>query len=392
MGTVSKSSALAPLIFLLFLLAVACGVEAAPAAIQPPAATPADVPADPPPEIAVEVPIPPVTLPQVSLPAATAILADTKKSPHTPGSIDSSEEANSPSTDAREPDLGAATESAGLPDLIPRDALFTLPHSTDLQLSPDGKRISYRAPVCGWSGCFMNVWVGPLDDPAAAEPVTNDATHGIQAYFWAFTNNHILYTQDTDGDENWRIYSVDLTTGQTISLSPLEDVRAGVQAVSPKFPLEILVELNDRDPEFHDLYRIDIRNGEKSLVQRNEGFLGFITDNDYQVRFATRFTSDGGSEILRPTTEGEWRPFAKIGMEDSLTTYPMGFDEDGRFYMIDSRERNTAALFRVDPVTGERTIIAEDHRADISDAIMEPLGGYPLAPRPSPTNGPTGRW
>ena len=227
----------------------------------------------------------------------------------------------------------------------------------------------------------MNVWVAPLDDLSAAEPVTQETTNGVRDYFWAFTNNHILYEQDTDGDENWRLYSVDLTTGRTTGLTPAVGVQARVQEVSPNFPREILVELNERDPELHDLYRINILNGERRLVQRNEGFIGFITDIDYNVRFAMQFTPDGGSEILsQPATEGGWQLFAKIEMEDSLTTFPLGFDETGRvFYMTDSRERDTAALIAVNLDTGERTVMAEDPRADFSDAIVHPDGMYPQA-------------
>ena len=252
-----------------------------------------------------------------------------------------------------------------IPDLIPRDALFELPNNSDVQISPDGTRISYLAPVCALVRCVMNVWVAPLDDPSAAEPVTAERTSGVREYGWAFTNKHILFTQDTDGDENWRVYSVDLTTGQTTGLTPPDDVQARLQEPSPNYQDEILIGLNDRDPELHDLYRVNIRNGERRLVQRNEGFVEFIIDNDYTVRFAMRLTSDGGSEILSPTTKGGWELFAKIEMEDSLTTFPLGFDEtDEVLYIMDSRERDTAALIAVNLDTGESTVIAEDPRAD----------------------------
>ena len=52
----------------------------------------------------------------------------------------------------------------------------------------------------------MNVWVGPIDDPDAAKPVTKDTKRGIRSYFWAYTNKHILYVQDADGDEDFNIY------------------------------------------------------------------------------------------------------------------------------------------------------------------------------------------
>src|SRR5262249_42216285 len=95
--------------------------------------------------------------------------------------------------------------------LIPREVLFGNPDKAGAKVSHDGKYLSYLAPVKG----VLNVWVGPVDDPSKAKPVTDDKKRGIRTYFWAFTNKHILYTQDADGDEDYHIYRVDLDTGKT---------------------------------------------------------------------------------------------------------------------------------------------------------------------------------
>jgi len=256
------------------------------------------------------------------------------------------------------------------PELIPREVLFGNPDKSFVRLSPDGTKISYRAPVDG----VMNVWVGPADDPTAAEPVTDDTNRGIRMYFWAYTNEHILYLQDQAGDENWRVYSVNLNTGETIDLTPVEGVQARIQAVSPKFPNEILVALNDRVPQLHDLYRVNMDTGERTLVLENEGFLVFVTDDDLNVRFAMRLTTDGGVQVSRATEEGGWEPFMDIPMEDILTTSPVWIDETGKIlYMIDSRGRDTSGLFALDLETGKQTLIAEDPKADLSDVMIHPM-------------------
>ena len=260
-------------------------------------------------------------------------------------------------------------ETTPTPELILREVLFGNPDKSSVQLSPDGTQISYLAPVDG----VLNVWVGPADDPAVARPVTNDIDRGIRIYFWAYTNEHILYLQDQAGNENWRVYSVNLKTGETMDLTPLEGVRAQIQAVSQKSPDEILIGLNDRVPQLHDLYRVNINTGERSLVLENEGFLGFVTDDDYNVRFAARMTPDGGVEYLSLTEEGGWEPFMEIAMEDTLTTGLGGFDKTGKIvYMIDSRNRNTAALFALDIETGKQTLIAENPKADLSGVMVHP--------------------
>lgn len=131
--------------------------------------------------------------------------------------------------------------------------------------------------------------------------------------------------------------------------------------------------MNDRDPQFHDLYLIDIKTSERRLIQKNDEFAGYITDDNYSVRFAMRMTPDGGSEVLRPTVKDDWELFIKISMEDMLTTSPIGFDKTGRLlYMIDSRERDTAALVTFDLETDKQSLLAEDKQADVSGLMIHP--------------------
>jgi dipeptidyl aminopeptidase/acylaminoacyl peptidase len=252
--------------------------------------------------------------------------------------------------------------------LIPRDLLFGNPDKAAARISPDGARLAYLAPVDG----VLNVWVGPIDDPAAAKPVTNDTKRGIRSYFWAYTNNHILYVQDAGGDEDWHVYSVNLDTGKTTDLTPLEKVAAQIDGVSHRTPGKIVIGLNDRDPSLHDLYLVDIETGERTLLQENPGFIGFLVDEDNTVRFATRYAEDGGHVILEPDGE-EWKEYATIPMEDTLTTAPLGFDKGGRvLYMQDSRGRDTGALTTIDLDSGNTDVLASNDLADVGGIMSHP--------------------
>ncbi len=253
--------------------------------------------------------------------------------------------------------------------LIPRDILFGNPSKSAARISPNGEYLSYLAPVKG----VMNVWVAPVDDLEKARPVTEDKKRGIRTYFWAYTNQHILYLQDVGGDEDYHIYKVDLKSGKTTDLTPMKNVRAEIDSVSHKFPNEILIGLNDRDKRFHDLYRLNLKSGDKELVQKNTGFLGFTTDDDYNVRFASKFDTDGSHVILQPKGKGKWEEFLRIPMQDNLTTNIVGFDKSGQVaYMIDSRKRNTAALTTLNLKTGEQKVIAKNKLADIGGAMLHP--------------------
>lgn len=253
--------------------------------------------------------------------------------------------------------------------LIPRSYIFGNPDHTSVALSPDGTKLSFLAPRNG----VLNVWVGPAKKPDEARPVTNDTYRGIRTYIWTYTNDHIIYLQDKNGDENWSISSVNLSSGAVKNLTPFEGIQAQIVAASRKDPQEIIIGLNKRDPSYHDLYRLNIETGYMTLLQENKEFAGFDVDDDFRVRLATNMTPEGGTEIFRPAGVG-WDSFMKIGREDAITTGTLGFNETNDIiYMMDSRGRNTAALYALNLSTEKAALIAEDPKADFGGYMIHPL-------------------
>ncbi len=262
----------------------------------------------------------------------------------------------------------AAEKAPAEVELISRDALFGNPEKLAVQMSPDGKYLSWVAPLDG----VLNIWVAPADDLAKAKAVTDDKARGIRNYFWSYRSATLLYLRDTGGDEDFHLFSVDVGSGVKRDLTAYPKTRAMFNQASHLHPDHVLVAMNDRDPKWHDLYKVNLADGKRELVQKNEQEIAnYFSDADLKVRMAQKSRADGGQDLLEPDGKGGWKKSGDVPFEDSLLTSPMGYTTDGKTqYLTDSRGRDTAALFAVDVASGKKTVVAEDKRADIGDNLL----------------------
>jgi len=261
--------------------------------------------------------------------------------------------------------------------LIPRDHLFGNPTRAAGRLSPDGQWLSWLAPVDG----VLNIWLAPRHDQASAKPVTHATERPIRSQFWSPDSTALLYIQDKGGDENFLLYSVNVETGVETTLTPFENTRVDIVGGSESIRDQILIGLNNRDPQFHDVHRLNLTTGELELVYENNGYAGFVADDTLTLRMAMMQNDAGGSDYFRMVDNVvDEEPFESTAMEDSLTTSPAGYTNDGSIlYWLDSRGRNTAALYAQDTKTGARTLVAEDDKADIGGTMADKKTGEVLA-------------
>jgi len=270
---------------------------------------------------------------------------------------------------------GPAAQAVSGSTLIPRSALFGNPEKAQARISPDGKYISYIAPRDG----VLNVWVAERGKLDAAKPLTNDQKRGIRQHMWAFDNRHVLYQQDEGGDENWHIHAVDVTTGVDRDITPYKGARADISDLSWRKPGIVAVNINDRDPEWADLYEIDIATGKRTLVEKNtDQMAGWILDFDLKPKMAQKNDAEG-SEVFR-RVDDKWVSVFRIGQEDSLTTAVLGIEANGTTALLQSSVgRDKAALERLDIATGKTTVLGQSDRADVDQIWVEPKTAKPQA-------------
>src|SRR6516165_3579418 len=214
-------------------------------------------------------------------------------------------------------------------ELIPRQVLFGNPERVSPRISPNGTSLACIAPHNG----VLNVWTAPVGadgvDWESARVVTADTDRGIRVFAWAHDGRHLLYLQDTGGDENWRLYDVD---------------------------------------------RLDLETGELAKEVENPGFAAWVADTELVTRVGIELEPDGSLVVhVRDGADDAWRPLMTLAAEDALTSEPVGISADGSTMVaISSAGADTGRLVRIDLATAAEQVLAEDPEADVSGVRLHP--------------------
>ena len=248
--------------------------------------------------------------------------------------------------------------------LIDRELFFGNPTISCAQLSPNGAYISFVQPL----DKTLNIWVKRTEEPFGdARAVTSAADRPITDYAWTRDSRRILYVKDNGGDENFHLFVVDpLTPKDSRDLTPYDNVRAEILCLPKKEPDIVYVALNDRDERYHDVYRVCLSTGERTLVRQNDMALAdWIFDRDGVLKLGLRLTDDGQTQLLRMDEEEPRLIWECSKVEDAC---PFAFHPDGQhLYMASNKGQavDRSCLVLLDTATGEEKIVESDPEGEV---------------------------
>jgi len=207
--------------------------------------------------------------------------------------------------------------------LVAKDLIKNKQH-THFRVSPDGSKIALLAPHEG----AMNIWLQGVG--RGKRTLVTRENKSLTNFFWQYDNEHLLYLQDQDGDQQFHLFQVDLSGFNTRDLTPYRGIQARVVSMLPLVPDQILVSMNLNSRQRHDVFRIHLDTGAIELDTVNLGYvLQWMADADLQTRAGVALSSDGGYEILiKDLGTGEWSPKVTIPAGHAVP-HLIGLSPDG---------------------------------------------------------------
>jgi dipeptidyl aminopeptidase/acylaminoacyl peptidase len=233
---------------------------------------------------------------------------------------------------------GTRSANSELAKQIPIEDFFRKPQQSGYRLSPDGKRYIYRAPVDGINNIF-------IQEIGKTKPIqlTHSKDRDIIRFYWG-TENEILYQQDTEGDENFKLYRLNIGSKEIKCLTDFENSNTSIIDFYAKDPNEIIIGLNKRDPECSDVYRLNILTGELKMIEQNPGNVrSWMVDNDGVVRIA--YAED---VLYREDENSEFEKLSNLEEEDDTFTIHYFTPDNKNVYAYSSIGRDKIAIVEYD--------------------------------------------
>jgi dipeptidyl aminopeptidase/acylaminoacyl peptidase len=253
---------------------------------------------------------------------------------------------------------------------IPLREFFRNPDKSSFRLSEDGKTLGFMQPAAGDGGDARrrNIFVQPLDGSRpVGEPrqLTREGARDIADYFFK-GGDTVLYVKDFGGDENFHVVAVDVKSAKVTDLTPHAGARAEIIDPLPDDANNILVAHNQRDKQVMDVYRVNVKTGQETLVAQNPGnIVSWATDHNGALRLGV--ASDGvNNTLMYRDKDGE--PFKPLFTTDFRTQVsPSFFDFDNqRFYATSNRGRDRLAAVLIDPAKPDaEQLVYENPKVDL---------------------------
>ena len=244
---------------------------------------------------------------------------------------------------------------------IPISDFFKNAEETFFKISPDGKYVSFLKPYKE----KQNLFILSLAD-GKEQMVTSFSDYSVRDYYWTY-NDQIVYTQDIISLDEYKIFSLNVSTLQSRNILTLNKGRIYLLTNRNKqHPEMVTIRTNQRDPSNFDIYRLNINTGQLTPYLINPGNITeWFPDDDGNIRLVK--SSDGVNESILYRRDDK-SPF-KVIITNNFKNFvePIAFTGvKNNFYALSNVGRDKNALVEVNAEDGkEQKIILSCDKADI---------------------------
>lgn len=241
---------------------------------------------------------------------------------------------------------------------------FKSAEQTMFRISPNGEHIACLKPY----KTRLNVFIKDFKSNEDIR-ITGVKDRNIADFRWA-NDSRIVYMKDNGGDENFRLYAVDIDGENFMELTAFEGVRSRILDEFMHDNDHILIEHNKRDRRFFDVYKVNVYTGEIEVVATNPGGVTeWIVDCNGNVRAGVALDGVNSKILYRESIDHDFRVVIEGNYKENVQV--LCFAEDNKNLIIASNiGRDKYAIYEFDASIGENSkLLYENEYVDVQEVV-----------------------
>lgn len=256
-------------------------------------------------------------------------------------------------------------ESRSEAPFIPRAVIFSEPEVVAIKISPDSKYLAY---VKALPSGVMNLYLCPAKDCRKLKQLTHFNSPEIYRFFWTGDSKSLVFLKDSKGAKSYQLFSIPIESGVITNHS--KAFKTGTAKIYKVSGSRVAVGINDRNPQYHDIFILDTTKGSLTKIFANDRFSRFTFDDDLNPLLKEEVHEDGSIDIYKQDAV-----FFHFSAEDAFHSRLITIQGETLYY-LDSRNSDTTWLKSLDLASGKETKLAHHPESDISDLVF--VNGRPF--------------
>lgn len=207
------------------------------------------------------------------------------------------------------------------------------------------------------------------------QQITYNRQASISNFVWV-NNNLMAFTLDYDGNGYNELYVIQPNRGGFKQLSGTEKADYRLTDLKTGKDNELFVEISDEQFQIYTLVRLNLANNKRQIVMNNPGnLLGYLADNQGQVRLATFYTENGSGILYRDSEKEPFKEVLRNTFQEVIS--PLFFTPDGKSLIVTSnRGRDKAAIHELNlQASNLDKLLFEDQDMDVYEAFKSDKRG-----------------
>ncbi|WP_223710925.1 alpha/beta hydrolase family protein [Niabella beijingensis] len=227
---------------------------------------------------------------------------------------------------------------------------FARPKSSQFQLSPGGKYLSYMEKDDAGK---RHVYVKEIATGKINRAI-EEKEELIKGYGW-INDERLVYAMDKGGNENYHIYAANVDGSNVLDLTPFDDVQAGIERILKDQKNYMIISMNRDNKQIFEPYKVNVVTGQLEKLYENKDvsnpIAGYDFDKDGNLRgFSKMFQGIKTQYFYKPAGANDYELYFTNNWDDNFNILSFSYNPSNpdEAYVLTNLDSDRARIILYD--------------------------------------------